>query len=192
RAFANLGVHVVGVEPNEAMLSEAREHPDCRDRIVYVKAAAEDTGLPADSFDLIACAQAFHWFDPDKALTEFHRMLKKGGWVALIWNERDETDAFTKQYGDLLRSWPDTSKVEMKRGKAGEPLLHSAKFNNRERHCFLHSHEMTLDKLIGRALSASYAPAPDSPEAESFSLKLRDLFAEFQKDNLVIMRYESS
>ena len=38
--------------------------------------------------DVIVAGQAFHWFDARKSKTEFRRILKPGGLVILIWNER--------------------------------------------------------------------------------------------------------
>jgi SAM-dependent methyltransferase len=40
----------------------------------------------------VVVGQAFHWFDPSRALPEILRVLRPGGWLALIWNERDESD----------------------------------------------------------------------------------------------------
>jgi len=191
RAFASRAYHLFGVEPNEAMLNEAKMHPDFSDRIQYVKATAEETGLDSGFFDAVVCAQAFHWFNPEKALLEFCRILKDGGWVLLIWNEREESDPFTKDYGDLLRTWPDTLKVETKRGKAGEPLLQSTLFQNQDRSCFPNNQVMTLEKLIKRALSASYAPAPETSEAEEFSEKLSELFGKYQQEGSVVMHYQA-
>jgi SAM-dependent methyltransferase len=42
--------------------------------------------------DAVVVGQAFHWFDPSRALPEAARVLRPGGWLALIWNERDEAD----------------------------------------------------------------------------------------------------
>ena len=37
------------------------------------------------------------------------RILKPGGWVILMWNERDENDPCTADYGRVIRSAPDAA-----------------------------------------------------------------------------------
>src|SRR5690606_1463661 len=49
---------------------------------------AEKTLLPDRAVDVVVAAQAFHWFNTSAVRDEFRRILKPGGWVVLIWNER--------------------------------------------------------------------------------------------------------
>lgn len=192
RALADRGLHVTAVEPNEAMLDEARSYEEYQGKITYVKATAEATGLPDAAFQAVVCAQAFHWFDPQKALAEFHRLLSPGAYVALMWNERDEADQFTRDYGDLLRTLPDTSLVEVKRGTAGEVLFDSALFSNASLEYFDNEQTLDREKFVSRALSASYAPAPDSPEARAFQEKLENVFKRYAQDGLACIKYKVS
>ena len=55
-------------------------------------ATAEQLPFADQSFDAVTVAQAFHWFDAPAALAEFARVLRPGGGLALVWNERDESD----------------------------------------------------------------------------------------------------
>lgn len=192
RAFADQGCHVTAVEPNDSMLNEAVAHDDYKKQISYVKATAENSTLPDQTYDAVVCAQAFHWFNPELALKEFQRILKPGGWVVLIWNERDESDPFTRQYGDLLRTLPDTSSVEGSRGSAGQALLVSDTFTEKGKSEFQNQQILDLDLFLGRAFSASYAPDPDSPEALMFEEKLRRIFETFCLDEQVTMKYVCS
>lgn len=192
RAFAAAGMQVLALEPNAAMLEEARLIPEYRDRISFLQVGAEDTGLPAGTIDAIISAQAFHWFDPQKALSEFRRILKPSAGLALIWNERDESDPFTRAYGDLLRTLPDTAGVELKRGVAGQALLDSQEFCGQERVSFVNRQLLDLDALKARAFSASYVPEAGSEAGLHFEKSLEELYARFRETEALGLKYECS
>ena len=87
------------VEPNEAMRAAAEEllaeYPGFRS----VNGSSEDTTLADASVDVITAAQAFHWFRPEPTRDEFRRILKPGGYAALIWNIRQlDSTPFLRDY----------------------------------------------------------------------------------------------
>ncbi|MBE3088381.1 MAG: methyltransferase domain-containing protein [Chloroflexi bacterium] len=51
-----------------------------------IAGTAEQTRLLPQSVDIITVGQALHWFDLERAKREFDRILKPGGWLALLWN----------------------------------------------------------------------------------------------------------
>jgi SAM-dependent methyltransferase len=191
RLFAERGFRVVGLEPNDDMRRKAESDATYGGNLTYVGGTAEKTGFDSGSIDLVLCAQAFHWFRPPEALQEFARILKPGGWVALVWNERDESEPFTRAYGDALRQAPETAKVEMHRGKAGEVLLISQYFRNAAKHVFPNCQLLDENGALQRAFSASYAPK-DAAGADRLRQALQQAFKHFSKDGLVEMRYETS
>ena len=69
-------------------------------------------GAGAASTDTVLAAQAFHWFDPEAALREFHRILRPQGWVVLFWNTRDREDPFTRRYSEIVDRLPDSKRSE--------------------------------------------------------------------------------
>lgn len=73
--------HVIGVEPNEEMLSVARQKSN---RISFVKAYSDNTTLPEHSTDIVVCSQSFHWMNPTDTLTEVNRILKSNGVFATV------------------------------------------------------------------------------------------------------------
>src|SRR5689334_22644665 len=101
--FLANGNVVFGVEPNGAMREVAenifKDQPSFRS----VDGSAESTTLTDASVDVITAGQAFHWFDAAKTRREWVRILKSGGWVALIWNARElQTTPFLHDYEEMM------------------------------------------------------------------------------------------
>ncbi|MCC5859042.1 MAG: class I SAM-dependent methyltransferase [Ectothiorhodospiraceae bacterium] len=71
---------VVGIDPSAEQIRNAFSH----DRVRYVVAPAESTGLAANSADLIVAAQSAHWFDLPAFLRETARIAKPGALLALV------------------------------------------------------------------------------------------------------------
>jgi SAM-dependent methyltransferase len=193
RLFAERGVPVIGIEPNEDMRRRAIAHatPPGASAPTYCEGRAEVTGLSAGVADVVLAAQAFHWFEADAALREFHRILKPDGWVALLWNERDEADPFTSAYGDVIRSAPGAAALEGTRARAGEPLLTHPLFQDGERLSFTNGQVLDEQGLLGRACSASYAPR-EPAAAAAFETALREVFGRYQQEGRVVVRYVTS
>src|SRR5205823_3737591 len=186
------GIPVIGVEPNSAMRRRAEATPcPTGPPPRYRDGTAEATGLPDATADCVVAAQAFHWFDAGAALREFHRLLKPGGWVALLGYERDESDAFTEAVGDVIRTAPEAAAVEGPRAKAGDILAAHPLFSDYDRRKFRHASWLDVDGLKGRAFSATYAPKDEAGRA-AWAAALEELHARFQMDGLVRLCYETT
>ncbi|MFT4263426.1 MAG: class I SAM-dependent methyltransferase [Nocardioides sp.] len=110
RALVEQRYHVFATDPDDAMLDVLATHlPDVR----ATKATAEQLPVPDASVDVVVAAQAFHWFDPERALPEIARVLKPGGHLALVWNERDETIPWVRKLGAIINgtAHPDPAPV---------------------------------------------------------------------------------
>jgi SAM-dependent methyltransferase len=75
------------VEPNSAMRAEGVALG--LRGFDWLEAPAETIPLDDNSVDLVTMASAFHWTDAPRALAEFHRILRPGGALSLLWNPRD-------------------------------------------------------------------------------------------------------
>ena len=99
RLLAPSGARIVAVEP----IPEMRAHIDVGEAI---DGTAEAIPLPNASAVLVTVAQAFHWFDHDRALPEIHRVLRPEGALALFWNMRDLDDPVQRGVEELLAAVP--------------------------------------------------------------------------------------
>jgi SAM-dependent methyltransferase len=99
---------VIGTDPSAPQIEHAEPHP----RVEYRVAPAEASGLPDASVDLVAVAQAFHWFDFDRFFAEARRVLAPGGAVVLwsynLCRVSPEVDAWTDRlaHGTVGPYWP--------------------------------------------------------------------------------------
>src|ERR1035441_10658815 len=84
--FLRFGCEVDGVEPNAEMRAAGERLLAAWPRFHSVNGRAEATTLPDRGARLVSAGQAFHWFSPYAARTEVLPVLKKIGWVALVWN----------------------------------------------------------------------------------------------------------
>jgi SAM-dependent methyltransferase len=99
RALVALGHRVTAVEPLDEMRAELEAVlPGVR----ALAGSAESMPLPDASADVVASAQAFHWFDHAKALPEIARLLRPGGHLALVWNSRDDRDPWMARLSEII------------------------------------------------------------------------------------------
>ena len=142
--------------------------------------------------ELVVAGQAFHWFDPDRARAELERILKPGGWVTLIWNDRRKTSTpFSRAYEELLLTWA-TDYLEVDHTRIGLSEIESffapggivtASFDNHQ--------SFDCEGLEGRLHSSSYAPAAGHPSHEPMVESLRSIFDTHQVDGQVTFVYDT-
>ncbi|MCA9284496.1 MAG: class I SAM-dependent methyltransferase [Phycisphaerales bacterium] len=189
--FLRVGFTVHAVEPNEAM----RRAAETRFRGVAgfhsVNGTAERTTLADRSVDLVFAAQAFHWFDAPSAATEFRRILRPGGMVALVWNtRRDDSTPFLRGYEAMLRTFSDDYRaVDHRRIDAA--ALRSFFGGPFETRRFDNAQQLDLEGLTRRLLSSSYAPAPGHAAHEPMMAELRRLFESHARNGAVTIEYDT-
>jgi SAM-dependent methyltransferase len=185
--------HVVyAVEPNDEMREAGRQLVG-NERCHVVAGRAEQTGLPEAGIDLAVAGQAFHWFEPDATFTELRRILKPAGRLALIWNVRDERwSAFMTEYEALLA---DHGTDYRNVGAHGiDAPTRKRLFGPRGGlfHELPNEQRLDRDGLIGRVLSASYAPEPGAAGHAAMIEALDDLFRRHENSGAVVLRYRTA
>ncbi|MGC3959244.1 MAG: class I SAM-dependent methyltransferase [Verrucomicrobiota bacterium] len=182
---------VFAIEPNQEMRAAGERLLKAHHNFTSINGTAEATTLPDCSVDLIVAGQAFHWFDRERAKTEFQRILKPGGYVALIWNDRQlDSTPFLVAYESLLRSLGTDCEQVNHRNIDAEKLR---QFFGRapQQKSFPYVQPFGFAGLKGRLLSSSYAPAEGEPGCDTMLAKLREIFAAHQQDGQVAFCYDT-
>jgi SAM-dependent methyltransferase len=191
RMLLENGNCVFAVEPNAAMRQAGERLLSRYHKLVSVAGTAENTTLADDSIDLVTAAQAAHWFDQERARREFVRILKPGGWCALIWNERrTDSTAFLQAYERLMLSYgTDYKDVRHEHTTANIDLFFApSRFSA---HVLEMRQEFDYQGLEGRLLSSSYAPGEGHPQCVPMLKELRQSFDQFHVDGKVAFEYNT-
>jgi SAM-dependent methyltransferase len=99
RGLVALGYEVVAVEPGGPMLDELRQAVPQAEAL---EGSAEAIALPDGDVDAAFAAQAFHWFDRERAVPELHRVVRPRGGLALLWNWWDDRDPLQHELAELI------------------------------------------------------------------------------------------
>ena len=174
RLLAATGATVIAVEPVEAMraqLEVALPGVDARD------GTAEDLPLPDASADVVTVAQAFHWFDPEPALAEITRVLRPGGGLGLVWNERDESVPWVAELSSLF-DWG--SRRPYRKGVDWAAVVDaSGRCTSVHHQAVSYVQELDAETLVQRVLSTSYIAARPPEENVELAEAVRALVADF-------------
>jgi SAM-dependent methyltransferase len=181
--------HVFAVEPNREMRNACEARLAAHLGFRSVDGRAEATTLPDESVDLVTTGQAFHWFEPKATRTEWSRILRPGGWVAIVWNDRQtHTTPFLAAYEDLLRRF-GTDYAQVNHTRIDRGALEAFFGGPFSSHTFANEQAVNFDGLVGRLLSSSYAPGAGHPDHEEMLAHLAGIFAAHQREGLVTIDY---
>ena len=190
--FLENGNTLYGVEPNAAMREAAEEYLKDFPNFISHDGTAEATHLADSSVDFVTAAQAFHWFDPEKTRTEFRRILKPGGYVALMWNERQlDSTEFLRDYEKFLLKYA-TDYTKVRHENIDQEKLGAFFQNGYERATFLNEQIFDYAGLRGRLLSASYMPAEDDPSMPPLEAELKALFTRHAENDRIKVFYDTN
>ena len=156
------GATLVAVEPSASMREQFHhELPD----VEILDGTGEAIPIENNSLDAVVVAQAFHWFEPRRALSEIARVLRPSRSLALVWNERNETVEWVRQLSEVMQ-W--TTRQPYIVGTDYRPIVTSSgRFVRARRERFDFSDPMDHHRLRQRVLSTSYIAASTVAEREA-------------------------
>jgi SAM-dependent methyltransferase len=162
-ALLSRGLDVTAVEPSAQMRALVPAPARALD------GTAEAIPLPDTSVDVVVVGQAWHWFDPPRALDEIARVLRPGGTLSLMWNLFDSSDSLSDTVSRTLRA---EERTDMMLDEQDPPFEHPA-FGAPTRRVYHHAPTYDIDRLLAFAASRSQTILADPAERAAMLAELR-------------------
>jgi len=156
---------LLAVEPVPGMRATFRQLlPD----VPLVAGTAEALPLAPASLDAITVAQAWHWFDHERASAQAARVLRPGGRLGLVWNARDRSEPWVDEVWSIMdrvekrapwrdhENWRDSAR---RGAMPGFGELHPAEFR--------HAQPITPAGVVQRVASVSHVAVLPDKEREA-------------------------
>lgn len=146
------GAEIVGIEPLPLMLETFRKNlPD----VDVLSGTAEAMPVADQTFDVVVCASAFHWFDHARATPEIHRVLVPGGRLAIVWNRRDELGGWAHEFWQITERYRGDTPGYRTSGWR-DALEASPLFGDIGEEWFDHVQVTDVEGLVARVASVSF------------------------------------
>ncbi|MBR0898798.1 methyltransferase domain-containing protein [Bradyrhizobium tropiciagri] len=151
---------LVAVEPVAEMSAKLAKEAN----VEVINTRADAIDLDSGSVDLVTCAQAFHWFDNEASVAEIARLLRPGGTLALVWNNRDDRALWVDALSVMIEKYAgDTPR---QRSGHWRWILKDPRFTFEQEIVQDHPHRMPRQGVYERVVSTSYvANLPDTEKA---------------------------
>ncbi|HEX3455301.1 MAG TPA: class I SAM-dependent methyltransferase [Gaiellaceae bacterium] len=169
------GAALLAVEPVDGMRAQlVRALPGAP----ALAATAEALPFRDASIDAITVAQAFHWFDVERAPAELHRVLRPGGRIGIIWNNRDRgvpwVDAVWSIMDGVEQKAPWRSEPDQRRSATS---LAPPRFGPLRHAEFSHEHVVSPADMVDRVRSVSHVAALPPAQRDEVLDRVRSLLA---------------
>lgn len=170
RLLVARGYQVVAVEPIDGMRAVlAGRVPQAR----VLQGTAEKIPVPDESARAVTAAQAFHWFDPERAEPEIARVLEPNGALVIVWNVRDKQDSLQARLEELMdRYRGEYPNKNARPDKWGDDHLFVPEYR-----AFRHEHLLDAETFVERVASVSWIASLPEDENRRVLEETRALIA---------------
>jgi SAM-dependent methyltransferase len=163
RLLVPVGAMVVAAEPVDAM---RRRFLAAVPGVPVMGAVAEALPVASRALDAITVAQAFHWFDADRAFDEFARVLRPGGRVGLIWNARDRSSDWVNDVWSIMDRVEKRAPWRDHEHWRDSALGARSAFGPLHAETFRHEQSISPEGVVDRIASVSHVAVLPSAERE--------------------------
>lgn len=186
--LARTGADLIAVEPVTAMRDMLRIRLP---GVAAVAGVAESLPFASGSIDAVTVAQAFHWFDPARAMAELARVIRVGGRLGVIWNSLEPGTDWTDRVWSVMDrvEYRAPWRVNSARAPRGSHYDRSSGWIERDAPrlvgwsawttaVFSHAQRVTHEEVVERMLSVSHVAALAPAEQEAVLGEIRTILRE--------------
>lgn len=193
RALKGTQAKIISSEPLDGMREKLIT--TVSGEIEVLSCQAENISLADQAVDVVVAAQAFHWFANDKALQEIHRVLKPGGFLALIWNNRDKEVAWVAELDKIFDSYYGDDVPRQQNMKWKDVVDEFAGFEALQSTCLYNVKQtgplqMVLDRVLSVSVIASRSEDEKRQVAEQVT-KLLENHPDTKASNTYTLPYRT-
>lgn len=185
------GYNVVAVEPNPGMRQAADHLLGRRNGYRSVAGNAESIPLETASVQLITAAQAFHWFDPERARAEFLRVLAPAGQVALIWNDRILDEPVNAALDEVSLEYGGEKRAALVACENRQYVPRFFGIAEPRQFSWPHQQSLTVERFLSLIFSRSYIPTRNTPDGLKVAERIHELFHRFARNGVVTIPYHT-
>jgi len=191
QGLLRMGCRVTAIEPNPEMRQKSDLLLGGIDGYSSVDGCAESIPLGAASVDLITAAQAFHWFEIERARAEFLRVLKPYGQIALIWNDRVIEDPLQGALDEVFGEFggPKRAALVAHEDRSNVPLFFGS--TSPKEFSWPLEHSIDESALLSLVFSRSYMPGRSTDDGRRITDRVRQIFSRFATNGKAVVRYRT-
>jgi ubiquinone/menaquinone biosynthesis C-methylase UbiE len=177
RLLLGTGARVIAVEPVAGMRERLAGVLPADD---LLEGTAEAIPLADGSVDAVTVAQAFHWFDGDRALAEIHRVTAEGGRLAVVYNRRPLEDPLQTGLEAIMA--PHRGETPSERtGRWRDAFARSDLWSPSDTLELRHSTPLAREDVVARVTSVSFISALPPDRRDQVSDEVRALVAAYEE-----------
>jgi len=178
REFLKRGNKVFAVEPDKDMIRVLKNNLSQFTNCTTIESIAEDTNILDKSVDFIFCGNSYHWFNRNKVVHEFNRIIKNNNGrfniiiTTLGANHYDYSDEYHEVVCKYFRP------VLGRKSNTDSPFIN----DSAEKKIFEFVVYQGYDEFINGALSGSFSPTPDDDCFEEYCKAMKQIFENYNKN----------
>jgi SAM-dependent methyltransferase len=189
--FLENGNTVFGVEPNPDMRNAAAVELARFPQFRAIGGSAEAPPLAPASVDVVISGQAFHWFDSKRALTEFRRIVRRGGPIVILWNTRRTSGSAPAEAFEAIVQRFGTDYGQVRHDRFDEERMRGVFGGECERLSIQHVQDLDFETLRGRLASMSFLPAAGDPARDLMLAALDEAWEKNAEGSVYRLDYET-